>query len=38
MSTKKTVYRDSGSGRFITRRAADRKDPRLWEKQRVPKK
>jgi hypothetical protein len=33
--SKKTVYRDSGSGQFIPKKVADRKDPRTWEKERV---
>ena len=32
-----TVRRDSGSGRFITKQQAERRDPRTWEKQHIPK-
>ena len=38
MSGKKTVYRDSGNGQFMTKRTAEHKDPRTWEKQHIPKK
>jgi len=31
---RKTVYRDSGSGRFVTERFADRR-PKTTERQRV---
>ena len=31
-------YRDSGSGQFITKRTAERSDPRTVEKERVPAK
>lgn len=33
--SKRTIYRDSGTGRIISERQADRKDPRTWEKERV---
>lgn len=32
-----TVRRDSGSGRFITKRQAERRDPRTWETQHIKK-
>lgn len=32
-----TVRRDSGSGKFITKQQAERRDPRTWEKQHIPK-
>jgi hypothetical protein len=35
---KKTVYRDSGTGEFIKKSTAERKDPRTWEKEHVPTK
>lgn len=35
MSSKKTIYRDSDSGRIISKPDADRRDPRTWEKERV---
>jgi len=35
---KKTVYRDSGNGQFITKKTFDRRDPRTVEKERVNKK
>lgn len=38
---KKTIYRDSGTGRIISPKQAEKKDPRTWEKERVtvpPKK
>lgn len=38
MSGKKTVYRDSLKGTFITKKTADRKDPATWEKERVKTK
>lgn len=38
MGTKaQTVRRDSGSGRFITKQQADRRDPRTWETERIKK-
>jgi hypothetical protein len=33
--SKKTIYRDSGTGRIISKPQADRRDPRTWEKERV---
>jgi hypothetical protein len=27
-------YRDSGSGRYIPKKEADRKDPKTWEKEK----
>jgi hypothetical protein len=38
MSNKKTIYRDSGTGRIISKQQAVRRDPRTWEKERVNKK
>jgi hypothetical protein len=38
MSGKKTIYRDSGTGRIISKTSADRRDPRTWEKERVKAK
>jgi len=38
MPTKKTVYRDSLKGQFISKKTADRKDPATWEKERITKK
>jgi hypothetical protein len=35
MSKKKTIYRDSGTGRIISKGQADRRNPRTWEKERV---
>jgi hypothetical protein len=35
MSDKKTIYRDSGTGRIISKPDADRRDPRTVEKERV---
>lgn len=32
---KKTVYRDSGTGKFIPKKKAEHKDPRTWERERV---
>jgi hypothetical protein len=32
---KKTIYRDSGTGRLISPKKAERQDPRTWEKERV---
>lgn len=32
---KKTIYRDSDSGRIISKNTADRKNPATWEKERV---
>lgn len=32
-----TVRRDSGSGRFISKPQAERRDPRTWEKQHIKK-
>jgi hypothetical protein len=32
-----TVRRDSGTGRFITKRTAERRDPRTWETERIKK-
>jgi len=34
---KRVGYRDSGNGRFITGRQAERKDPKTWERQHIPK-
>lgn len=34
MATK-TVHRSSDTGKFISRKTADRLDPRTWEKERV---
>ncbi len=34
---KRTAYRDSKTGEFITRREAERKDPATWERQHIPK-
>jgi alanine dehydrogenase len=36
MSGKKTIYRDSDTGRIISRPDADRRDPCSVEKERVP--
>lgn len=30
-----TVRRDSGTGKFIDKKQAERKDPRTWEKERI---
>jgi hypothetical protein len=38
LQQKKTVYRDSKTGVFITRQKAARKNPATWEKERVPVK
>ncbi len=35
---KKTVYRDSGNGQFMTKKQADNKPKNTWEKQHVPAK
>ena len=32
---KKTVYRDSGNGQFITKKTADNRPQATWEKERV---
>jgi hypothetical protein len=32
---KRTIYRDSGTGRIIPKKVAEQKDPRTWEKERV---
>jgi hypothetical protein len=34
---KRTAYRDSGTGKFITERQAERKNPATWERQHIPK-
>ncbi len=31
----KTIYRDSGTGRIISKKTAERRNPRTWEKERV---
>jgi len=33
---KRTVYRDSGTGRFLSKPQAERKPRNTWEKERVP--
>lgn len=33
--SKRTIYRDSGSGRIISEKQAERKPPATWEKERV---
>lgn len=35
MAEKKTIYRDSDTGRIISKQDADRRDPRTVEKERV---
>ncbi len=35
---EKTVLRDSGSGRFISKRQAASKPPATWQKEQVPVK
>ena len=38
MGTKtQTVRRDSGSGQFISKPQAERRDPRTWETERIKK-
>jgi hypothetical protein len=38
MGTKtQTVRRDSGNGQFITKKQAERRDPRTWETERIKK-
>jgi hypothetical protein len=32
---KRTIYRDSGNGRIISEKQAERKNPNTWEKERV---
>jgi hypothetical protein len=32
---KKTIYRDSGTGRIISPKQAEEKDPHTWKKERV---
>lgn len=32
---KKTIYRDSDTGRIISKKQADQRDPRTWEKEKV---
>ena len=32
---KKTIYRDSDSGRIISQTQSTQRDPRTWEKERV---
>lgn len=34
MATK-TIYRDSDTGRIISKTSAERRDPATWEKERV---
>ena len=34
--SKKTVYRNSRPGEFISKATASRKNPATWEKERVP--
>lgn len=34
---KRTAYRDSKTGEFISRKEAERKDPATWERQHIPK-
>ncbi len=34
---KRTAYRDSKTGEFISRETAERKNPATWERQHVPK-
>jgi hypothetical protein len=31
------AYRDAGSGKFITEKQAERRNPNRWIKERVPK-
>jgi hypothetical protein len=39
MSTpKKTIYRDSLTGKILSKPDALKKDPATWEKERVPAK
>ncbi|MCG7979567.1 MAG: hypothetical protein N0E58_15735 [Candidatus Thiodiazotropha endolucinida] len=32
----RTGYRDSGNGRFISEKQANRRNPNNWQKERVP--
>ena len=32
---KRTVYRDSKTGHFISKKQAERKSPATWEKERI---
>jgi len=32
-----TVRRDSGTGEFITKKDAERRDPKTWEKEQIKK-
>jgi hypothetical protein len=38
MSTKVTIYRDSGTGRIISQQTASTRDPRTVEKEKVTRK
>jgi hypothetical protein len=35
MAKTQTVRRDSGTGKFISKPTADRKNPNTWETQRI---
>ena len=34
---RRTAYRDSKTGEFITQKKAERTDPATWEGQNIPK-
>jgi len=33
--SRRTAHRNSGTGRFITKKQAERRDPRTWERERI---